>query len=191
MLQRRAHLRAVPSGASALLAFLLASLVGLISACSGEVGPPSRTNDSAVASAQGVAPGQESFVPRIDSCGVLDSAAAERLSIGVMSVDRDSSEFATRCSWIAKDHTFEVNLIINLAVGLDRSVDMDVHIPVDIQGYPAVQVDADGGPTCRYWVGIASNQTFSAGASSLSTSAPPLCDKARALASEVLDALRK
>jgi hypothetical protein len=79
---------------------------------------------------------------------------------------------------------------MNEAIGLDRSADMEVRIADEIDGYPAVRVDAEGDPTCRYWVGIASDQTFSAGASSLSTSAPPLCEKAEALASEVIDALR-
>ncbi|GAA4684318.1 hypothetical protein GCM10023215_18860 [Pseudonocardia yuanmonensis] len=105
-------------------------------------------------------------------------------------VGRDSNEFATRCAWISLDRSFELNLVINQAVGLERSAEMETHVPEEVDGYPAVRVDVEGGPTCRYWVGIASSQTFSAGASSLLNTAPPLCEKAEALASEVIDALR-
>ncbi|WP_433506422.1 DUF3558 domain-containing protein [Pseudonocardia halophobica] len=166
-------------------------MIVLVSGCSDEVDGLSQTKDSAVVSVTASVPAQEAVVRGIDSCDVLDSAAARRLGVASQPVDHDSNEFATRCSWIGLDKNFEANLTMNEAVGLDRSVDLDVHIPVEIQGHPAVQVDENGGPTCRYWVEITSNQTFSAGASSLSASAPPLCEKARALASEVLDALRK
>lgn len=52
-------------------------------------------------------------------------------------------------------------------------------------------MDQPGGLACRLWVGLAEQQSMTAEARNLSLSAPPLCEKARALASEVLDALRK
>lgn len=61
---------------------------------------------------------------------------------------------------------------------------------MEIEGYPAVHIDRPNGPVCTFWVGIAESQSFSAGARSLSTTAPPLCEKAWALAVEVLGALR-
>jgi hypothetical protein len=105
-----------------------------------------------------------------------------------------SNPRATRCSWKSADRSYGLDLAINVEAGLAFAYDVapsfSAFQEAKIDGYPAVNVEPAGAPTCSYWVGVADNQSFSAGASSLSTSAPPLCEKAEALASEVIDALR-
>ncbi|MEU7813347.1 DUF3558 domain-containing protein [Pseudonocardia sp. NPDC049154] len=130
----------------------------------------------------------------VDPCAVLASDRLTRLGVSDQSARDFSNENAGRCAWKAVDNSFMLDLAVNVEAGLRFPYSIKGSFlsfqETEIDGYPAVNVDPVTAPTCSFWVGLAETQSFSAGASSLSTSAPPLCEKAEALAVEVIDALR-
>jgi len=109
-------------------------------------------------------------------------------------VDRDTGPTATTCAWKSVDGAVGIELTANHGVGLELldqlGGQLEERVPLAVGGYPAVRMDRLDSPTCRIAVGVADSQAFSAGASSLSTTAPPLCPLAEALAEEVVSALR-
>ncbi|MCE3556130.1 DUF3558 domain-containing protein [Pseudonocardia sp. RS11V-5] len=131
----------------------------------------------------------------VDACAVLQPDRLSALGASDETARDLASDNAESCSWTSLDGSFMLDLAISVEAGLRFPYSIKDSFlafqETEVDGYPAVNVDPPDAPTCSFWVGIAETQSFSADASSLSTSAPPLCEKARALASEVLDALRK
>ncbi len=106
----------------------------------------------------------------------------------------DTGASSTTCTWESTDETFDLTLVTNHGVGLEL-VDqlggvLTAREPLSVDGYPAMRIDTADSPTCRVVVGVADTQAFSAGASMLASTAPPLCDLALALAEETVAALR-
>ncbi|GAA4536367.1 DUF3558 family protein [Pseudonocardia xishanensis] len=129
-----------------------------------------------------------------EACDLVGPAALTRLSLKLDSVERGSGPTATSCAWRSADGTVGLQLVANSGVGLDRlssvTAAFEEETPLVVSGYPGLRIDHLGGPTCRIAVGVAPTQLISAEASELSTSAPPLCDLAQALAEETVAALR-
>jgi hypothetical protein len=124
----------------------------------------------------------------------LSAKAVERMQVRPTPFFQDSGHTSTTCTWEALDGRFDLTLVKNHAVGLELVDQLGEVLmardPISVNGYPAVRIDAPDAPTCRVVVGVAASQAFSAGASMLTTDAPPLCDLALALAEETIAALR-
>jgi hypothetical protein len=127
-------------------------------------------------------------------CEVLAAGQFVELGVSHRSAQDFSNANAGRCAWVSNDESFMIDLAINVKAGLSFAYGIHDSLPAfeetSIDGFPAVHMDPPNGPVCSFWVGIAEGQSFTAGARNLSTSKPALCEKAEALASEVIDALR-
>jgi hypothetical protein len=163
-------------------------------------GPPMAHSQPAVASAQSK---PRTDVPQVSDpldatglapCDVLAVNQLAQLGVSAPSARDFSNANAGRCAWFSDDQSFMIDFVLNVNAGLTFAYDVRDSLPAfeetSIAGFPAVRMDPGDGPVCSFWVGIAEDQSFSAGARNLSASAPPLCEKAEALASEVIDALR-
>jgi hypothetical protein len=130
----------------------------------------------------------------IDPCAILDSPQLKRLGVSPASAEDISSGAAARCAWTASDGSYLLDVVIDVNAGLGLAYVLRESFPafekLAIGSHPAVKFDPEDASQCRVWVGLAESQVMTTTARNLLNSAPPLCEKAEALASEVIDALR-
>ncbi|WP_081924529.1 DUF3558 family protein [Pseudonocardia halophobica] len=129
------------------------------------------------------------------SCSMLGAERLRRLGLDE-STGRDySTNIATGCAWVAVDGNYMSSLGLRTDAGVQLAYDLRDSFPSfeeeEVDGYPAVHLGSPSSVSCQYWVGIAETQSFNVEVRNLTDSSPSLCGRARAMASEFLDALRK
>ena len=130
----------------------------------------------------------------MNACQVLPDEVLMEIGVAATSARDLSNGVTTSCYWLAADSSFSLDLVLNSKAGLDeaeaaRSAFQEFD-QVQIGGLAAVRTDPRGAPTCRFWVGVSADQSFSAGAQVVLGEQDDLCVKAEHLAGAVVDALR-
>ncbi|MFR9805393.1 DUF3558 family protein [Pseudonocardia sp. RS010] len=169
----------------------------LLTGCSSLDSQPAEPSTAAPPPAALEAPSVEQPLNAVglNSCATLDSVQLQHLGLDERSATDYSTNIATGCAWTANSGAFLATVGLRTDAGVQLAYDIQDSFPAfvvaEIEGYPAVYLDQADAITCRFWTGVADDQSFIAEVRSLDFTAPPLCEKAEALASEVIDALRE
>ncbi|WP_169383111.1 DUF3558 family protein [Pseudonocardia acidicola] len=133
---------------------------------------------------------------RISGCAALATSQLAELSLDPSSAADISSASTSGCRWQAFDRSFiaAVVVAVDLPVGglegvyLGRAT-FTVFEPDQVDGFPVVRTDRNGGPDCTLHVGPADDQLVDVLVSEVLNRSIDTCDAASRVASAVLSTL--